>query len=470
MKLYSVAKVVAPFTFSRSLRVGWRWSSSTPSSVANDNGPNYEELTSPADMKPREIVAALDKYIVGQNEAKRSVAIALRNRWRRHRVPARFKDEIYPKNILMIGPTGVGKTEIARRVAKLTDAPFVRVECTKFTEVGYHGRDVDSIVEDLYKAAVTLLKNKIREQNKERVKKKARDLVLKALCGEGNSSDFEEFLDSGALADQEVVLEVPKKPPTPKDAQGQQMEEFVRHLQGMPKQSSPQKMLVSEALKIAEEIEMEKLLDDEKVAAEALKATEQYGIVVLDEVDKICQPSDGSRKGVSGEGVQQDLLPLVEGTTVTLKNGTPVKTDHVLFIASGAFALVKPSDMIAELQGRLPLRVELKALTKSDFYRILTEPAANLIYQNKELLRTENVTLDVLDEAIQEMAEVAFQANATVQNIGARRLITVMERVIEDIAFNAPDHEGETIVVDAAMVRDRVGDMLKTQDLSKLII
>lgn len=450
---------------------GVRWSTSAAAAEPIDDlGPQIEELTAPADMKPREIVEALDKYIVGQAEAKRFVAIALRNRWRRHRVPAHFKEEIYPKNILMIGPTGVGKTEIARRVARLTDAPFIRVECTKFTEVGYHGRDVESIVEDLYKASITLLKNKIREQNKDRVRKKARDMVLKALCGEGNSSDFEEFLDSGALADQEVVLDVPKKPhPTPKDAQGQQMEDFVRHLQGMSKQSSPQKMLVSEALKISEEIEMEKLLDDEKVAQEALRCTEQYGIVVLDEVDKICQPSDGRHK-VSGDGVQQDLLPLVEGTTVTLKSGVQIKTDHVLFIASGAFQLVKPSDMIAELQGRLPLRVELKALTKADFYRILTEPKANLIYQNKELLRTENLTLDFEDAAIQEMAEVAFQANATVQNIGARRLITVLERVLEDIAFNAPDHEGETVVIDPTLVRDRVGDMLKTQDLQKLIL
>jgi ATP-dependent HslUV protease ATP-binding subunit HslU len=374
---------------------------------------------------------------------------------------------VTPKNILMIGPTGVGKTEIARRVAKLTDAPFIRVECTKFTEVGYHGRDVDSICEDLYKAAVTLLKNKIREQNKEKVRKKAREVVLKALCGEGNSSDFEEFLDSGALADQEVVLEVPKKPAP---AQGQQMEEFVRHLQGVQKQSTQQRMTVSEALKVSEEIEMEKLLDDEKVAQEALRCCEQYGIVVLDEVDKICQPSDGSRKGVSGEGVQQDLLPLVEGTTVTLKSGVSVKTDHILFIASGAFQLVKPSDMIAELQGRLPLRVNLQALTREDFYRILTEPHANLIYQNKELLRTEDVTLDVQDEAVQEIAEVAFQANATVQNIGARRLITIVERVLEDIAFQAPDHAGETITITKDLVQERVADMLKTQDLAKLII
>eukprot|EP00667_Euglena_gracilis_P012463 EG_transcript_12798 len=411
-----------------------------PQGPVDDLGINFEEITTPADMKPRDIVAALDKYIIGQGEAKRSVAVALRNRWRRHRVAPRFKEEIYPKNILMIGPTGVGKTEIARRVAKLTDAPFIRVECTKFTEVGYHGRDVDSLVEDLYKASMTLLKNKIRDMNKDKVKKKAREVVLKALCGDSNSEDFAEFLDSGVIKDQEVVLEVPRKPPPmPKDMQGQvQMEEIMRHLQG-GKQTVSQKMTIAEALKMSEEIKMEKLLDDEKLAHEALRCTEQYGIVVLDEIDKICQPSEAGRKGVSGEGVQQDLLPLVEGTTVTLKNGIAVKTDHVLFIASGAFQLVKPSDMIAELQGRLPLRVNLNPLTKNDFYRILTEPKANLIYQNKELFKTESVTLEVQDEAIQEMADVAFQANATVQNIGARRLITVVERVLEDLAFNAPD-------------------------------
>jgi len=433
---------------------------------------NFAELTTPADMKPREIVAALDRHVIGQADAKRSVAVALRNRWRRHRVPQRFKEEIYPKNILMIGPTGVGKTEIARRVAKLTDAPFIRVECTKFTEVGYHGRDVDSLVEDLYKASLTLLKNKIRETNKERVKKKAREVVLRALCGETSSAEFEPFLDEGQLADQEVVLEVPRKPPpVPKDMQGQlQMEEFVRHLQGGGKQTVSQKMSVRDALKVAEEIEMEKLLDDEKLAQEALRCCEQHGIVVLDEIDKICQPSDAGRKGVSGEGVQQDLLPLVEGTTVTLKSGVAVKTDHVLFIASGAFQMVKPSDMIAELQGRLPLRVNLHPLTRNDFYRILTEPAANLIYQNKELLKTEGVALDVPEDAIHEMAEVAFQANATVQNIGARRLITVVERVLEDIAFNAPDLAGQTVAVTPKLVQERVGDMLKAQDLQRLII
>eukprot|EP00995_Heteronema_vittatum_P011341 NODE_697_length_1220_cov_290.416738_g503_i0.p1 GENE.NODE_697_length_1220_cov_290.416738_g503_i0~~NODE_697_length_1220_cov_290.416738_g503_i0.p1 ORF type:complete len:354 (-),score=153.64 NODE_697_length_1220_cov_290.416738_g503_i0:159-1187(-) len=340
---------------------------------------------------------------------------------------------------------------------------------------GFHGRDVDSIVEDLYKAAVQMLKTKIREKNKDAVKQKARQVVLRALCGDSNmKEDFEPYLDDGALLDQEVTLDVPQKPPQGKGEMGQEdIQSFMSQLQAGLQKSKPTKMKVSEALKVQEEIEMDKLLDTEMVAAQALKATEEDGIVVLDEIDKICQPSDytGRKYGVSGEGVQQDLLPLVEGTTVTTKSGVSIKTDHILFIASGAFSAVKPSDMIAELQGRLPLRVELQALiAKQDFYRILTEPKTNLIYQNMELLRTEDVTLEFEDEAIRVMAEMAYQANATVQNIGARRLITVIEKILEEIGFNAPDMSGEKVVITAAMVREQVESMLKTQDLSKFII
>eukprot|EP00906_Rhabdomonas_costata_P006552 RCo009554 len=433
-----------------------------------------ESLAQTTSMTPLEIVEHLDKYIIGQNVAKRAVAVALRNRWRRHRVSKEFRDEIYPKNILMIGPTGVGKTEISRRVAKLTNAPFLRVECTKFTEVGYHGRDVDSIAEDLYKAAISLLKGKIRDSNKEAVKKRSKDIVLRALCGSGNTKDFEEFLDNGSLDENEIELEVPIKPPTPRGGgeQPEELQAFFRHLQGAQKSTRKQRMKVREALKVQEEIEMEKLLDNDAVAQMALKATEEDGIVVLDEIDKICTPSDiaGRKHTVSAEGVQQDLLPLVEGTVVTTKQGVAIKTDHILFIASGAFSGVKPSDMIAELQGRLPLRVELQPLTRNDFYRILKEPKTNLLYQNIQLMKTEGVDLEFTDDAVREMAEMAFEANSTVQNIGARRLITVVEKIMEHYSFDAPDLAGQKVVITAEIVRKCLGEMLKAQDLHRLII
>jgi ATP-dependent HslUV protease ATP-binding subunit HslU len=428
------------------------------------------------DLKPREIVKQLDDFIIGQSDAKRAVAVALRNRWRRHRVPPELRDEIHPKNMLMVGPTGCGKTEIARRVAKLTDAPFVKVECTKFTEVGYVGRDVDSIIDDLYRAAVNFEKQKLREANKEKVTRIAKDRVLQALCGSKDKrQDFEDQLESGALDDTPVDIDLPEKQQGGPQRLGGgviNLVEFANLMkQGGPR-TAKRKMSVRDAIRALEEVEMEKLLDSDEVHRKAVQACEQDGIVVIDEIDKVVVSSDMAYRGpqASDEGVQQDLLPLIEGTVVNTKYGGPINTDHILFIASGAFHSVKPSDMIAELQGRLPIRVELQPLTKHDFYRILTEPETNLIAQNVEMLRTEGVQLVVTDEAIREMADVAYLANSSVQNIGARRLHTVVERVLEDISFEAPDRTGETVTVTAEMVRGGVGDLLKAQDLRKHLI
>jgi ATP-dependent HslUV protease ATP-binding subunit HslU len=435
-------------------------------------------------FSPREIVSELDRFIVGQHDAKRAVAIALRNRWRRQQLPEALREEVQPKNILMIGPTGVGKTEIARRLAKLAEAPFLKVEATKFTEVGYVGRDVDSIVRDLVEAAIGMVRVKMRKDVIAKAELLAEDRVLDALVGQ-NASDatrqsFRKRLREGALNDKEIEIPVadtglPGGMPTfdIPGMPGSQMgminlgEMLGKAFGGRTKL---RRMSVSESYDVLVAEKSDKLLDQEKIVAEALKSVEQNGIVFLDEIDKIAGKSE-LRGGadVSREGVQRDLLPLIEGTTVATKHG-PVKTDHILFIASGAFHLSKPSDLLPELQGRLPIRVELKALSREDFKRILLEPEASLIKQYKALLSTENVTLDFTDDAIDELARLAAEINETVENIGARRLQTVLERLLEEISFTASDKGGERLTIDAAYVRERVSVLAKNTDLSKFIL
>eukprot|EP00993_Chasmostoma_nieuportense_P000423 NODE_1391_length_1523_cov_262.206304_g1316_i0.p1 GENE.NODE_1391_length_1523_cov_262.206304_g1316_i0~~NODE_1391_length_1523_cov_262.206304_g1316_i0.p1 ORF type:complete len:449 (+),score=116.42 NODE_1391_length_1523_cov_262.206304_g1316_i0:60-1406(+) len=430
-----------------------------------------EDTASPCSLEPLEIVEQLDRFIIGQAGAKRAVAIALRNRWRRHRVPDELRDEIHPKNMLMVGPTGVGKTEIARRVAKLTSAPFVKVECTKFTEVGFVGRDVDSIIDDLYRAASNSEKQKIREQNHEAVMERAKEHVLSKLCGPAELEGFRSKLEAGELDTTKVDVEVQIKNQNPQQRMSGSTGFISMEMLRPGGRSQTKRLPVPDAIHQWAEAEMEKLLDNDEVHRRAVQACEQDGIVVIDEIDKVVVSPD-SRRGntASDEGVQQDLLPLIEGTVVNTKYGGPICTDHVLFIASGAFHSVKPSDMIAELQGRLPIRVELQPLTQDDFYRILTEPSTNLISQHGEMLKTEGVTLKVEDAAIQEMAKVAFMANASIQNIGARRLHTVVERVLEEISFNAPDMEGQEVLITPELVRTNVGDILEAQDLRKYLI
>jgi ATP-dependent HslUV protease ATP-binding subunit HslU len=468
--------------------------------AASAPNPQPPAPSSVRDMLPRQLMAELDKFIVGQSEAKRAVAVALRNRWRRHQVePKELRDEINPKNILMIGPTGVGKTEIARRLAKLTDAPFVKVEATKFTEVGFHGRDVDSIIEDLLKVSLSQTKNVLMRRHEEEAQKRAEARVLKALAG--SPSGFEDHLQSGALNDVDVTIELreKKEPPKQNVGEGPQTVIDIPAMMGL----SPNKpKLVKRTLKIAEALplvkqeELDKLVEGADLTKEAIRACEEDGIVVIDEIDKIVTPSTG-HKGhqASAEGVQQDLLPLIEGTTVSCKaaNGAQIKTDKILFICSGAFHMVKPSDMLAELQGRLPIRVELKALTEADFLRIITEPQYNLIRQNAAMLATEGVELDVRDDAKREIARIAAHVNGTVQNIGARRLITITERVLEDINFDGPElaHDaraklqeaGETtttedgkpklvtkFTIDGAYVRKAVDALVAKVDVSKYLL
>ncbi len=439
--------------------------------------------SSTAAFSPREIVSELDRYIVGQHEAKRAVAIALRNRWRRQQLPEGLREEVLPKNILMIGPTGVGKTEIARRLAKLAQAPFLKVEATKFTEVGYVGRDVEQIVRDLVEGAIGMTKERLRKEVAAKAELRAEERVVDALCGENASPEtrqkFRKMLREGTLNDREIEVQVADTgagslptfdiPGMP----GAQMgmlnlnDIFGKAFAGRTK---PRRMTVQESYDVLMAEESDKLLDQEKVVSEAIQSVEQNGIVFLDEIDKISARSD--YKGgadVSREGVQRDLLPLIEGTTVSTKHGA-VKTDHILFIASGAFHLAKPSDLLPELQGRLPIRVELKALSQDDFKRILTEPEASLIKQYKALLKTEEVDLVFTDDAIDELARLAADINATVENIGARRLHTVLERLLEEISFTASDKAGTTVTVDAAYVRDQVGGLAKNADLSKFIL
>ncbi|ALG70307.1 ATP-dependent protease [Azospirillum thiophilum] len=436
-----------------------------------------------AAFSPREIVSELDRYIVGQNEAKRAVAIALRNRWRRQQLPEALREEVLPKNILMIGPTGVGKTEIARRLAKLAQAPFLKVEATKFTEVGYVGRDVEQIVRDLVEAAIGLTRERLRKEVAAKAELRAEERVLDALCGDSASAEtrakFRKMLREGTLNDKEIEVQVadtgaPAGMPTfdIPGMPGAQMgmlnlnDMFGKMMGGRTK---TRRMTVAESHDVLMAEESDKLLDQEKVVSEAIRAVEQNGIVFLDEIDKISARSDARGADVSREGVQRDLLPLIEGTTVSTKHG-PVKTDHVLFIASGAFHVAKPSDLLPELQGRLPIRVELKALSQDDFRRILTEPEASLIRQYKALMKTEEVDLVFTDDSIDELARLAAEINGSVENIGARRLHTVLERLLEEISFAASDRAGETITIDAALVRERVGGLAKNADLSKFIL
>ncbi len=428
-------------------------------------------------FSPREIVSELDRFIIGHHDAKKAVAVALRNRWRRKATDESIRDEITPKNILMIGPTGVGKTEIARRLARLAQAPFIKVEATKFTEVGYVGRDVDQIVRDLVEAAMIMVKDKNRAGVRAKAEAAAEERLIDALVGESAAAatreSFRKKLRNNELDDKDIEISLADSAPVGiMEIPGQQagafnLSDMLSKAMGGRKKTV--KTTVKAAIPSLITEESDKLLDQESVANEALKLAENEGIVFLDEIDKVASRSDRSGADVSREGVQRDLLPLIEGTTVSTKYG-PVKTDHILFIASGAFHVSKPSDLLPELQGRLPIRVELKALTQEDFRRILSEPEANLIKQNQALMATEGVTLEFDDGAISAMAEAAATVNAKVENIGARRLQTVIEKVMEDISYTASDMHGQTVTIDAEYVKKRLGDIATDADLSRYIL
>ncbi|EAW3104257.1 HslU--HslV peptidase ATPase subunit [Salmonella enterica subsp. enterica] len=442
-----------------------------------------------SEMTPREIVSELNKHIIGQDNAKRSVAIALRNRWRRMQLDEELRHEVTPKNILMIGPTGVGKTEIARRLAKLANAPFIKVEATKFTEVGYVGKEVDSIIRDLTDAAVKMVRVQAIEKNRYRAEELAEERILDVLIPPAKNNwgqaeqqqepsaarqTFRKKLREGQLDDKEIEINLAAAPMGVEIMAPPGMEEMTSQLQSMfqnlgGQKQKPRKLKIKDAMKLLVEEEAAKLVNPEELKQDAIDAVEQHGIVFIDEIDKICKRGETSGPDVSREGVQRDLLPLVEGCTVSTKHGM-VKTDHILFIASGAFQVAKPSDLIPELQGRLPIRVELQALTTSDFERILTEPNASVTVQYKALMATEGVNIEFTDSSIKRIAEAAWQVNETTENIGARRLHTVLERLMEEISYNASDLHGQDITIDAEYVSKHLDALVADEDLSRFIL